>query len=618
MKTGIAIICLWIWLCVPVRSGSQDGAALYTRHCAECHESTSGDIRAPGRSVLMKMPPEEILLSMESGTMASFGRGRSAAERRAIAEYLAGKPLADKGTAAKALDSTRCETVPQGFDRPLKGPHWNGWGVDLANSRFQTAEMAGLTPAQVPRLKLKWAFGYPGAVLANGQATVVGGRVFVGGGSRKVYSLDARTGCTYWTIETEASVRTAITIGPLPEPGKYAAYFGDGRSNVYAVDAATGVLLWKTKVEEHSASRITGAPALHSGRLYVPVSSIEEGTGSSPTYQCCTFRGSVVALDALTGKQIWKTYTIADEPRPTKKNAVGTQLWGPSGAAIWSAPTIDTRLNAIYVATGNSYSNPPALTSDAILALDLKTGQILWRQQVTPNDSYVVACLRPDKTNCPDDPGPDHDFGQSPILVTLPGGGRALITGQKSGVVHAVDPDQKGKILWQTRVGKGGALGGIMWGSAADRQNVYVANSDVAFVAGGGSGLVLDPKAGGGLFALDLKTGKIRFKVPPSECGDRKQCSPAQAAAVTAIPGVVFSGGVSGYLRAYATRDGSLLWEVDTARDYITVNGVKANGGAMEGPGATVVDGMLYVNSGYGSWGGIAGNVLLAFSLDGK
>jgi polyvinyl alcohol dehydrogenase (cytochrome) len=615
MKTGIAIICLVTWLCVPARA-RQDGAALYTRHCAQCHESTSGNIRAPGRGVLMKMAPEEILLSMESGTMASFARERSAAERRAIAEYIAGKPVGDKSTAKRAVDSTRCEFATQGFDSPLKRPHWNGWGVDLANSRFQTAEMAGLPQAQVPRLKLKWAFGYPGAFSANAQATVVGGRVFVGGGARTVYSLDAKTGCTYWMVETDASVRTAISIGPLSAPGKYAAYFGDARANVYAVDAVTGALLWKTKVDEHPAARITGAPALYSGRLYVPVSSIEEGTGSTPTYQCCTFRGSVVALDALTGKQIWKTYTIPDEPRPTKKNAVGAQLWGPSGAAIWSAPTIDTRLNAIYVATGNSYSNPPAPTSDAILALDLKTGKVLWCQQVTPNDSYIVACLRPDKTNCPDDPGPDHDFGQSPILVTLPGGGRALIAGQKSGVVHALDPDQKGKILWQTRVGKGGALGGVMWGSAADRQSVYVANSDVAFLAGGGRGL--DPKAGGGLFALDLETGMIRFKVPPSECGDRKQCSPAQAAAVTAIPGVVFSGGVSGYLRAYATRDGSLLWEVDTAQDYITVNGVKAKGGAMEGPGPTVVDGMLYVNSGYGSWGGIPGNVLLAFSVDGK
>jgi polyvinyl alcohol dehydrogenase (cytochrome) len=564
---------------------------------------------------MMKMPSEEILKSLESGSMAPFVRGRSAAEVKAIAEYVAGRPLSDKSTAKSALDSTGCETAAGRFNRPLEGPHWNGWGVDVVNSRYQPAKMAGLTEAEVPRLKLKWAFGFPGATSANCQATVVGGRVFVGGGARKVYSLDAKTGCTYWAIETDASVRTAISIGPS-SPDKYAAYFGDLSANVYAVDAVTGTLLWKTKVEEHRAARITGAPVLYSGRLYVPVSSIEEGVGSTPTYQCCSFRGSVVALDAVTGKQIWKTHTIADEPRPTKKNAVGAQLWGPSGAAIWSAPTIDVRRNAVYVATGNSYSNPPAATSDAILALDLKTGKMLWHQQVTPNDSYIVACLRPDKTNCPDDPGPDHDFGQSPILVTLPGGRRALIAGQKSGVVHALDPDQNGKVLWQTRVGRGGPLGGIMWGSAADRDSVYVANSDVAFLAGGARGL--DPKVGGGLFALDLATGKVRLEVPRSECGDRKQCSPAQAAAVTVIPGVVFSGGVSGFLRAYSTRDGKLLWEVDTVREYTTVNGEKAKGGAMEGPGPTVVDGMLYVNSGYGSWGGVSGNVLLAFSVDGK
>ena len=615
MKTSITLAWLVLWIGVSAL-GQQDGAALYARLCASCHESRTGDTRAPGRSAMMKMPAEEILRAIESGTMAPFASQRSTAEKRAIAQYVAGKPLADKSAAQRALENTICgENATSRFDRPLEGPRWNGWGVDLANSRFQPAKMAGLTQAQVPRLKLKWAFGYPGAHSANGQATVAGGRVFIGGGVRKVYSIDAITGCTYWAIDTEASVRTAISIGPLAATGKYAAYFGDGRAYVYAVDAATGALLWKTRVEEHPAARITGAPVLYSGRLYVPVSSSEEGIGSSPGYQCCTFRGSVVALDALTGKQLWKTYTIPNQSLPTKKNTVGTQLWGPSGAAIWSAPTVDTKLNAIYVATGNSYSNPPAPTSDAILAFDLKSGAMLWKQQVTPNDSYIVACLRPDKTNCPDDPGPDHDFGQSPILVTLPTGGRALVVGQKSGVVHALDPDQKGKILWQTRVGTGGALGGIMWGSAADSNSFYVANSDVRFL---GTGRGLNPTAGGGLFALDLATGRIRFKVPPMNCGDRKQCSPALAAAVTVIPGVVFSGGVSGFLRAYSTRDGRLLWEVDTAQEYETVNGEKARGGAMEGPGPTIVEGMLYVNSGYGSWGGAPGNVLLAFSVDGR
>jgi polyvinyl alcohol dehydrogenase (cytochrome) len=320
-----------------------------------------------------------------------------------------------------------------------------------------------------------------------------------------------------------------------------------------------------------------------------------------------------VALDAATGKQIWKAYTIAEAPHPTIRNAIGKQLYGPSGASVWSSPTIDAKRGAIYVATGNSFSNPPADTSDAVLAFDLATGRMLWHQQATPKDSYITACYGTDLTNCPENNGPDYDFGQSPILVTLGSGQRLLVVGQKSGVVHALDPDQEGKFVWQTRVGKGGALGGPHWGSAADQDHVYVANSDMWFLSGGG--LSLDPKAGGGLFALELATGHITWKVPPVACGDRERCSPALSAAVTAIPGVVFSGGVSGYLRAYDTDDGRQLWEVDTARDYSTVNGVLAHGGAMDGPGPIVVDGMLYVNSGYVQWGGRSGNALLAFEV---
>jgi polyvinyl alcohol dehydrogenase (cytochrome) len=256
----------------------------------------------------------------------------------------------------------------------------------------------------------------------------------------------------------------------------------DLRANTYAVNATTGSLIWKKKVEDHPAARITGAPTLYSGVLYVPVSSIEEATGSRASYECCTFRGSVVALDTATGGVIWKSYTIPQAPHPTTKNALGTQLHGPSGASIWSAPTIDVERRALYLATGNSYSNPPADTSDAVLAFDLKTGGLLWHRQATPNDSFVVACFGVDKTNCPQDHGPDHDFGQSPILVSLRNGQRVLVIGQKSGVVYAFDPDQDGKPLWQTRVSKGGPLGGMEWGSAADQERVYVPNSDVRFL----------------------------------------------------------------------------------------------------------------------------------------
>jgi polyvinyl alcohol dehydrogenase (cytochrome) len=240
---------------------------------------------------------------------------------------------------------------------------------------------------------------------------------------------------------------------------------------------------------------------------------------------------------------------------------------------------------------------------------------MLWHRQATPKDSFVVGCLVGDPTNCPENPGPDHDFGQSPILVNLRDGKRLLVIGQKSAVVHALDPDQEGKILWQTRIGKGGPLGGTEWGSAADQGRIYVANSDVRFRQDGTRRL--DPSAGGGLFALDLTDGKISMQVPPVLCGERDRCSPALSAAVTLIPGVIFSGGVSGYLRAYATADGRLLWEFDTVRDYVTVSGGTAHGGAIDGPGPVIVDGMLYTNSGYGQWGGVPGNVLLAFEIGG-
>jgi polyvinyl alcohol dehydrogenase (cytochrome) len=587
----------------------QNGAALYSRYCSQCHDTANS--RTPSRSVLQSMKLEEVLRTLSTGSMASIVQELTNVERTAIASFIA---MNGSEAAPDSTDIAKC-AQKSGFPQRVDGPRWNGWGADLSNSRFQPAAMAGLTRDQVPLLRLKWAFGFHGRSAAFAQPTIVGGLVFVGGGDREVYALDAKSGCTRWAFKTEAVVRTAISFASISGTDQFAVFFGDLRANAYAVNAITGALIWKTKVEDHPAAQITGAPTLYSGILYVPVSSIEEVTGSSLNYQCCTFRGSVVALDVATGRQIWKGYTIPEAPRPTKRNTMGTQLYGPSGAAVWSAPTIDVQRQTLYVATGDNYSDPPSETSDAILAFELATGRMLWHWQATANDSYVVSCFSPDRTNtnCPESDGPDHDFGQSPILVSLRNGQRVLVIGQKSGVVHALDPDQEGKILWQTRVGKGGPLGGIMWGSAADQDHVYVANSDVRFSPG--SYKTLDPNAGGGLFALDLATGRISMQVPPVSCGSRSQCSPALSAAVTAIPGVVFSGGMSGYLRAYATDDARLLWEVDTARDYPIVNGGSARGGAMDGPGPTIVDGMLYVNSGYAQWGGLRGNVLLAFDV---
>jgi polyvinyl alcohol dehydrogenase (cytochrome) len=249
-----------------------------------------------------------------------------------------------------------CPDVGAAFADPMSKPRWNGWGVDPTQHRFQPADMARLAPSDAPRLKLKWAFGFPGVNRLVAQPTVFGGRVFVGSGNGKVYSLDAKSGCTYWEFNAGKGVRSAVVVGPRGDG--WAAYFGDFGANVHSIDALTGKELWTAKVDDHPAASITGSPTLVGTTLYVPVSSYEEVTGANPSYPCCSFRGSLVALDAPTGKVLWKAYTIAEEAKPGAVNARGVQLLGPSGAAIWSAPTFDAATRRIYVTTGDNYSDP--------------------------------------------------------------------------------------------------------------------------------------------------------------------------------------------------------------------------------------------------------------------
>jgi polyvinyl alcohol dehydrogenase (cytochrome) len=594
---------------------AQDGAKIYKGFCAACHDV--GVERAPNRESLKAMSPERVLAAMESGAMVPMAGRLSAAERRALAEFLTEKTLGQKTPPPQGL----CNQASGNLTDWGAGPHWAGWGATLENTRFQDIVAAGITAADVPRLKLKWAFGFAGDTGSFAQPTIAAGRVFVGSQGGRVYSLSAATGCVYWWFDAPAMVRTAIVLARVDaEPSsKLVAYFGDTAGTVYAVDAAAGNLLWKNKVELHPAAVITGTPTFYDGRLYVPVSSREEAYAISSAYQCCTFRGSVVALDGATGKQIWKTFMIREEARPTKKNKVGAQLWGPSGVAVWSTPTVDVKRKILYVTTGDNYTDPPTAMSDAFLAMDLESGKILWFRQMTISDAWTGACVMPDKTNCPDSNGPDFDFGSPPILVSRPNGRRALVAGQKSGVVHAIDPDKNGEVIWQTRVGKGGLQGGIKWGSAADESHVYVALSDFARISIPNSfRREIDPKPGGGMFALSLDTGQRVWYTPPAACGERTKCSPAQSAAVSAIPGAAFSGSIDGHLRAYSTKDGTVLWDFDTVGSYKTVNRVEASGGSLDGGGPAIGGGMLLVNSGYPVFGGMPGNVLLAFSVDGK
>jgi polyvinyl alcohol dehydrogenase (cytochrome) len=596
---------------------ADDGPSLYKQLCASCHDA--GTERAPNREALLGMTPERVLSALEGGPMLSMASGRTGTERRAIAEFVTGKAFA-QSVSSTPLPQAMCRGTAGAPANLLAGPLWNGWGVNTANTRFQDAAAAGFAAADVPRLRLKWAFGFPGELSVDAQPTMAGGRLFVGTQSGVVYSLDASTGCVRWFFQAASAVRAAVSVGRVSTRtgSRYLAFIGDRAGHVYAVDAASGKEIWKTTVDDHAFARVTASPVFHDGRLYVGVASGEETAGSMADYECCRFRGSLVALNAATGEQVWKTYTIAEEALPRSKNSAGTQIWGPSGAPIWSSPAIDVRRNAIYATTGNNYTGPSTQASDAFVAFDLKSGKLLWSRQMTAADDWNGSCRLAGKVNCTNADAPDFDFASPPILVTLANGRRALVAGQKSGMVHAVDPDREGQIIWQQRVGKGGINGGVQWGSAADKSNVYVALSDIGRVDIPGSAATEpDPNVGGGIFAFRLDTGQQVWHTPPPPCGARKRCSPAQSAPVTAIPGVAFSGSVDGHLRAYSATDGTILWDFDTIRTYDTVNGVPGRGGSLNVAGPAISGGTLFVNSGYVQ-NGTPGNVLLAFSVDGK
>ena len=611
------LVCLALLLVVSGVAAAQqppNGEAVYKQHCASCHEGTMP--RLPTREALRAMAPEAIDTALSSFSMRRQGAALSSAERRAVAAFLAGRPAGSYrsplemiGKEAYCAASTTAGTAPRD---PLAGAAWNGWGVDARNSRSQTAAAAGLAASDVPKLRLKWAFGIPGVSASGSQVTVVGSRTFVGSRNGMVYALDSKTGCLAWAFEADAGVRSTPVVARGAD-GSSTLYFGDSHAYVYALDAATGARRWKVKVEDHLDAMITGGVAFHNGRLYVPVSSLEEGTGAIPTYECCTFRGSVVALDAASGKQIWKTYTIPQAAQRTTRNARGTQLWGPSGAAVWSQPAVDADRNRIYVATGDSYTNPPARESDAIMALAMDTGRVLWVRQTLAGDAWNVACLDPSpagRVNCPEGAGPDYDFSSSPSIAILPDGRRVVVAGQKSGALFGLNPDT-GEQLWKTQVGQGGILGGIEWGFAVDGTTAYVSLSNA---------LEKKPGEAGGMMAVNLADGTPRWTIPAASdtCNARQGCTTGQPAAVSSIPGVVFSGSLDGHLRAYDSATGKVLWDVNTVNEYDTVNRVPARGGSMNGPGATIAGGMLFVNSGYGSLGFMPGNVVLAFSIDGK
>ncbi len=606
---------LYLALILPLAMWAADdpyAAQLFQKHCASCHDSAAGaQSRVPQVQVLKTMTPAAIQRTLESGIMKQQAAPLSGDERLKIASYLGTAVTASRrhDELANACSSTAA----------LKGSAaWASWGGGPNNTRFQSAKDAGMQVDDLPRLKLKWAFAFPDTSTMRSQPAVYGGQVFVGGQDGSIFALDATTGCAHWSTTVQSQIRSGITVGEIvvdKSGGKPAVFFGDSAGFVYALDAATGKPLWKMQPDEHPASTVTATPVFHQGRLYVGSASREEALSVSAGYPCCSFRGSEMALDAATGKVLWKRYMI---PEIAKKRAKGL---GPSGVAVWTAATLDPEHDTMYVTTGDNYSEPTTPLSDAVVALRMSNGEILWSKQFTANDAWNSSCQLPGKVNCPSGEGPDFDFAASASLVPLANGKRVLLLGQKSAVVYAIDPDRKGQVLWQSRIGEGGTVGGIEWGPATDGRNIYVALSDIRFKVDRKPGsndraYQLDPTKGGGIFAFRIDNGERVWQTPPPGCGTRSPCSPAQSAAISAIPGAVFSGSEDGHLRAFSTANGKIVWDYDTAHEYKTVNGVPGHGGAIDVAGPVAAGGMLFTVSGYPARGGLGGNVLLAFSTN--
>jgi polyvinyl alcohol dehydrogenase (cytochrome) len=596
-----AALVLFPFLFAAICPAAESGEAVFKQRCAGCHDQNNP--RIPPREALRRMPASSILRALNYGAMITVAYTMNTEQREAVANWL-GTPGEDPPLPASAFCGDRSVNI-QANPKAI----WNGWSASDDNTRFQTADQAGLSLDQVHNLKLKWAFAFRGDLTAFAQPSILDGNLFVGSAGGAIHSLDARTGCVRWIYQASGPVRTSIVAAR--DGARYALLFGDQSGWFYALDAADGKLLWKKKADPHDATRLTGSPVEHDGIVYVPVSSWEENRASDPAYACCTMRGSVVALRVHDGSQVWKTYMV-DPPKETGKNSAGRAQLGPSGAGIWSAPTLDLKRGVMYVTTGDNYSQPATKLSDAVVALNIKTGRIVWSRQLAVNDIFSGECAG--TSAC----GPDFDFGASAMLV-----GNLVIAGQKSGIVYALNADRKGEIAWQLRIGEGGTNGGVLWGMASDGQNAYAAVSDVARErrkAGDPTDLrqfTLDGEKGGGLTAIRIRDGSKAWFAKPRPCDPPKPgCSPAQPAAVTAIPGVVFSGAYDGHIRAYSAEDGRVLWDFDTARDFETVDGVPGHGGSIDGPGAVVVNGMVYMTSGYSRQSGMPGNLLLAFAAN--
>ena len=586
---------------------SADGEYQYQLFCAECHEGAL--LEAPQRAAFDFYTPNRIVDALEFGSMATSGMALTRQQKRNIAYFLTGEQFDDSPAQAVSFS---CESS-LGSDARLTQPvAWNGWGGGVGNTRHRAGESI-LTKSNVGQLELKWAFAYPDATRARSQPVVTEEVTFIGSQEGTIFALDNTNGCPWWTFSADAEVRGAIFVDTDDQGAPETLLFGDFGGSAYAISAQTGELIWKREVHEHPQATITGSVIAHEDTLLVPVSSLEVLLAARVGYPCCSFRGAVVALSISSGEELWRTYTT-DEPRPTILSTAGTQQFGPSGAPIWSSPTVDADRNLVYVGTGENYSSPANGYSDAVLAMDMANGEIVWAAQLTKDDAWNGACSR-GTPNCPEEDGPDYDIGAAPILTRDGNGREIILVGQKSGMVYALDPAKGGELIWEQRAGSGGTMGGIHYGMSTNGEKLFVGVSDLPTNNPYNVGA-----AHPGVHALDVSTGEILWRNDlPNNCEEGPfLCWPGISAAVSSTSDLVFAGGLDGILRALDTDNGDILWETNTRQSFGLHNGIEAKGGSIESDGPVIVNGQVFITSGYEKWAESPGNVLLVYSLNGE
>jgi len=599
-----------------MQTADHPGKAVYDRTCATCHNNPEAT-RSPSLDTLKAMRYQTISYALTQGKMQAQGSALSAQERSDVIDFLVGREATRDDWVAK----TMCPASRGKIDLSAE-PTVTGFGFDKKNHRHLSATQAGLRTQDMSNLELAWAFAFPKATAMRAQPAIVGKTLFYPvPDAARLYAIDIDgPPCVRWVYENEVPLRTSTGYGELPGSKRKVLVFGDLGANVHMVDATTGKQIWVQAVGLHPLSLTTGTPVLHEDRVYVPISQYEISLGGNDDHECCKSHGAVKALDARTGKTIWTAHTMEDA-KPVRDRGDGKMLWGPSGAPIWTSPAIDAKRGVLYVGTGEATSEPAAPTTDAILAIDLKDGTLRWSFQATENDIFLSGCGRNRKgLNCPKETVfRDVDFGASVIIAQRSDGKDILLAGQKAGTVWALDPDNGGKLVWRQDFGEGSPLGGIHWGIASDGERVFAPINRPYGFTPPKDGTIQKP----GMHGVKIDTGEVLWTyTAQSDCtGDRqtrvRSCATniGLSAAPAVIDGAVVEGSLDGYLRAFDAKTGEVLFQFDTARTFEAINGVEARGGSIDSASITAANGLLLVNSGYGMFGQLAGNVLLAFKV---